>query len=531
MFKTPIQYLPETKQLSEQCINDLQLDVVYNNILGEESNSCVRKSWLNDYTTNLDFLKETQTMLSEKTSLPNTQSYEKIDQTLKEIQGNPSFREKYEYITVKMFEQFNKSEPVLQAIAMYTLTSPIISLLMPVVMIFIPFFVLRIMGKPITMANYVEQLKRVFSMMPIGKLFQFGEATWDQRGFILFSIILYIVQMYQNSLTCYRFYKNTQYMAKTIHTMGDYCSATAESMIHFTDCTSNLPTYDGICNSLADYIPKLNYMGKKFKAISFSPFSDMGERMKIFYDLYCDEEYNEIFNYSFGYHEYVKDMHSLSSIADFRQCSFSSSKFSFKGGYYGLLDNENTIKNSYSLKKNGILSGPNASGKTTLLKSTMINTILCQQFGSGFFEKASVIPQDYFHCYINIPDTCDRDSLFQAEARRCKEIINAISSNPDSKHFCVFDELFSGTNPYEAVASAKGYLQFLHKEKNVRYLLTTHYLELCKSFEQSNNVTNYTLEKPYHLQKGISSVKGGIRVLEQLEFPSEILETAKKMVS
>ena len=38
----------------------------------------------------------------------------------------------------------------------------------------------------------------------------------------------------------------------------------------------------------------------------------------------------------------------------------------------------------------------------------------------GFYYKAKINPYHHFHCYINIPDTCDRDSLFQAEARRCR---------------------------------------------------------------------------------------------------------------
>jgi DNA mismatch repair ATPase MutS len=157
--------------------------------------------------------------------------------------------------------------------------------------------------------------------------------------------------------------------------------------------------------------------------------------------------------------------------------------------------------------------------------------IISQQIGKGFYDKATITPYDYFHCYINIPDTCERDSLFQAEARRCKEILTIIEQNPGKKHLCVFDELFSGTNPYEAVASATGYLTYLNKDNNVKYLLTTHYLDLCSKFIPSKEVINYTLDSPYHLQKGISTIKGGIKVLEQLEFPPEIITTAKHIVT
>jgi DNA mismatch repair ATPase MutS len=211
-----------------------------------------------------------------------------------------------------------------------------------------------------------------------------------------------------------------------------------------------------------------------------------------------------------------------------KACRFSKSKFSFKNLYHPLLRFQNPVKNSLRLTKtNMILSGPNASGKTTLIKSMMVNLILAQQIGMGFYDKAQIIPHDFIHCYINIPDTSDRDSLFQAEARRCKEIITTIDKNKQAKHLCVFDELFSGTNPYEAVASATGYLRYLNSRANVRYMLTTHYIELCEKFIDQN----FTFEKKYSLSQGITKIRGGIKVLEELEFPESIVTTAKELVS
>ena len=54
MFRTPIQYLPETKILSSQCATDLQLDVIYKDLLKEQSNTPVRRSWIYDFTTNIE---------------------------------------------------------------------------------------------------------------------------------------------------------------------------------------------------------------------------------------------------------------------------------------------------------------------------------------------------------------------------------------------------------------------------------------------------------------------------------------------
>ena len=185
------------------------------------------------------------------------------------------------------------------------------------------------------------------------------------------------------------------------------------------------------------------------------------------------------------------------------------------------------------MSNNLILTGPNAAGKTTLLKSTLFNIIISQQLGCGFYEEANIQIYDFIHCYINIPDTSNRDSLFQAEARQCKKILNIIEENKDKKHFCVFDELYSGTNPDDAVESGYNYLKYLNKNKNVDYLLTTHYYKLCKKMDKTEkNIKNYHMEIKklkndficnYKIKKGISKIKGGIKVLKDLNYPYEII--------
>lgn len=97
------------------------------------------------------------------------------------------------------------------------------------------------------------------------------------------------------------------------------------------------------------------------------------------------------------------------------------------------------IKNDCNLNKNMIITGPNASGKTTTLKSALINILLSQQIGFGCFESLKLTPFTNLHCYLNIPDTSGRDSLFQAEARRCKEIIDCIDDEKiKMKHTFVY---------------------------------------------------------------------------------------------
>ena len=156
--------------------------------------------------------------------------------------------------------------------------------------------------------------------------------------------------------------------------------------------------------------------------------------------------------------------------------------------------------------------------------------------GCGFYNSCSLNPYTHIHSYLNIPDTSGRDSLFQAESRRCKDIIDMIHNNDSScRHFCIFDELYSGTNPIEATKSAYAFLLYLTKFDNVNFVLTTHYIAICKKFKKSEKIQNYkmdvenlpdgSLKYKYKMKKGWSKIQGAIKILKQLEYPKEIIET------
>ena len=173
------------------------------------------------------------------------------------------------------------------------------------------------------------------------------------------------------------------------------------------------------------------------------------------------------------------------------------------------------MKNDITLAKNIIVTGPNAAGKTTLLKCIILNVLFTQQVGKGFYESATLAPFDFIHCYLNIPDTSGRDSLFQAEARRCKKILSFIKKHKGKKHFCIFDELYSGTNHYEAIGSAYAYLKYIAAFSSVRFMLTTHFIRLCQLLSKTQNIININMETSITNMESTYTYKMGINISKE----------------
>jgi DNA mismatch repair ATPase MutS len=177
-----------------------------------------------------------------------------------------------------------------------------------------------------------------------------------------------------------------------------------------------------------------------------------------------------------------------------------------------------------------------------MLKSITINILFSQQIGYGFYKKCKLHPYTHIHSYLNIPDTSGRDSLFQAESRRCKEMIDIIgecdNTEVKSRHFCILDELYSGTNPTDAIKASYAFLQYLCKYSNVKFILTTHYTEVCQKLEDSSAITNYRMDVKqeddgklnfnYKLKPGICTIQGAIEILKAMDYPKDIIETIQK---
>lgn len=518
-------------------------------------------------------------------------AFSTMKETWKDFRGTgkiTDFKEKFSYVEVPFLSKLNTSSSFLQFLSLYNISSPVIALLTPIIVLIIPFFVLMMRGLTVSVSEYIDILKTIISQHSVGKfLTQFDEVSMEQKIYILMSVIFYFIQIYQNIMACVRFYDNIKLVHKHIHTIRGYLTATGVNMSYIIQMiqTYNLSTYEPFREELTARYALLNDVTKALDdispfSVSVSKFFQIGYVMKNYYSLFSQTDLNELLDYSFGFNAYMEHVtvcRSFVMSGAIKKCSFVASPLPLpviveketeteketdteetaqlpppppimKTGITKLLsqiyaplkanDTTNVIANDVVLDKQLIITGPNAAGKTTVIKTTLFNIILSQQIGYGFYQRAEINPYDYLHCYLNIPDTSGRDSLFQAESRRCMEILRCIIDNPKKRHFCIFDELYSGTNPYEAVAAAYGYIDYISKNPNVDLILTTHYIELCELLEKNGSaVSNLHMSVSpdtgaylYKIATGISTIKGGLKVLRDLEYPDEIVESASKII-
>jgi hypothetical protein len=564
VFKIPITFESKIQELKKCIVDDLELialnknsdDVASSKTIFEYAfqpstsiGKLVMEQFSQYYSTDHQFIKDTQRCIKEYEDNEIEIDAMDIMKKWSEFKYDSNFKEKYMYVEWQALERLNHSSEFLQILSIYNLASPVLSLLVPILILIIPFFILQIKGIKISYSDYSEQLKKIASNHMIGKLFS---SKWDhtvsanELMYLFVTVTMYIFSIYQNFLICIRFHKNMKKIHEFFHMLRIYLSSTIDKMDNFYSTTSKLKSYYNFHEKMISISETLKTMNQSIKTIhnyNIFSISTIGYVMQCWYKFNQDKSYHDAIVYSLGFHGFLENVRGLQKNIKEKKLSYTGIKVNkkkksntckFSNSYYPTVSEKELVKNTIHVKENMIITGPNASGKTTILKSCIINILLSQVAGCGFCEKGSLVPFDYIHCYLNIPDTSGRDSLFQAECRRCKDIIDSISKHSSETHFCIFDELYSGTNPKEASQSATAFMSYITSKKNMKCMLTTHFTEICTVLEKTNKIKNYRMqtvvksdndfEYKYKLEEGISNVCGGIKVLRDMAYPDEIID-------
>lgn len=545
-FSLPVEYCSH-RRLSNVVRDDLEMsgdssDNIVNGILKSSQNSnkynLLLDKWSSTYSLDRKFLKDNQKVLK---------SYKEFDSNMddfiesySDFKQQKNFLSRFQYIQFKRFRSFNKTPEFLQILALYNFCTPLVSLFTPIIGLIMPYFVLYFKGIRLGFKEYMTLVRGiVLNQYIIKGLLNFRKNTLQSNIYVLSSMFFYFLSIYNNIVSCIDFYRNVEFMINFIDKYNEFISNGDKLIDNVHKYTHNKKSFKSFNEKMMEHKTNIKDMRRQICEISdcndkSMKYIKIGKMLKCNYDLFYSDKFDETIGYLIYLNNFNKDISQISKLAQDKKinaCTFmkrkSSKKTEMNESYYLPHMNSVQITNDVSMKSNMLITGPNASGKTTLIKSTLINMFLSQSLGYGCYQKCKMQLYDYYHSYLNIPDTSSRDSLFQAEARRCKEIMAFIEKHKKSRHFCVFDEIYSGTNPNDAVLCATIYLKSLNYYKsNVDYLLTTHYVDICENFKNEKIISNKKMkvivgedgkiDYKYKLVSGISKINGGYQILEQL---------------
>jgi DNA mismatch repair ATPase MutS len=203
--------------------------------------------------------------------------------------------------------------------------------------------------------------------------------------------------------------------------------------------------------------------------------------------------------------------------------------------------NNDQVCNPINLNKNIIVTGPNAGGKTTYVKTILANIILGQTIGITYSIKSQMIIYDTINSFMRVSDVLGNKSYFEAEAEYCLNMIKkAMQINSEGKKgLFLMDEPMHSTPPIEGMSTAYAVIEYLSNLNGITLIITTHFHKLVKLGElYPKKFINLSVDAiprnnryyfPYKIKRGHSYLCIAIELLDIKEFPKTIIDNAIKM--
>jgi hypothetical protein len=202
-----------------------------------------------------------------------------------------------------------------------------------------------------------------------------------------------------------------------------------------------------------------------------------------------------------------------------------------KEGYHPLV--EEPIKNSITTKQGILLTGSNASGKSTFLKMAALEILFAQTIHTCLADQYEA-PMVRLFTSMSLRDSIRQgESYFMAEIKALKRILE-VREQSSYPVYCMIDEVLRGTNTVERIAASEQILRSLWGE-GLLCLAATHDIELTTLLEDVYE--NYHFEEvikegdiqfPYELRKGAATTRNAILLLEIMGYPADMVAKAQE---
>lgn len=184
-----------------------------------------------------------------------------------------------------------------------------------------------------------------------------------------------------------------------------------------------------------------------------------------------------------------------------------------------------------------ILTGPNMSGKSAILRQTALAVLMAQAGSFVACDQAVIGLTDSIYTRVGASDNLSSgESTFMVEMLETASILNNISS----RSLILLDEIGRGTSTYDGVSLAWSIAEFLNKHPaRPKTLFATHYHELNELEHQCSGIVNYhislkeTGNRVIFLRKllrGGSEHSFGIHVARMAGIPNQVLDRAAEIL-
>ena len=184
-----------------------------------------------------------------------------------------------------------------------------------------------------------------------------------------------------------------------------------------------------------------------------------------------------------------------------------------------------------------MITGPNMSGKSALLRQTALIVIMAQIGSFIPAEAAEIGIVDKIFTRVGSSDNISMgESTFMVEMNETASILNNLSD----RSLILLDEIGRGTSTYDGVSIAWSIAEYLHQNKyKSKTLFATHYHELNDMTQQFERIKNYNVSVKEidgkimfirTLKKGGSEHSFGIHVAKMAGMPKEIIRKSEKIL-
>ncbi len=270
---------------------------------------------------------------------------------------------------------------------------------------------------------------------------------------------------------------------------------------------------------LADYLYSMTLMD----IISFNRIVDLIENKS--------EDVDKIMEFVGNVDADISILSYRASIENWCEPEFSGLAIEAKSLAHPLIDNPVTC--DLNLKSKAIITGPNASGKSTFMKAVAINAILAQTINTCVAEQFKLDRIGVMTCMSLRDDVISGDSYYLREAKYIQRMLSEINSS--KRYLIVIDEILKGTNTMERVAASKAILEYINATDSLA-LVATHDMEIADTvgFEKyhfDTQIKDNEIYFDYQIHDGVSKSTNAIALLKCLDYPDSIIESARDFIS